>query len=566
MLTEEIKKKIKILFSEKKYKEVIEVSERFSSPEDRPAGLINIIGISYFLKENRNENDIKTALSFFELTYLKDKNTIHGLNGLKNLILMGIKASIEFKNLSNFLITAKNHFIDAEKYFDKNEEFLNAGLVLSLHLLDINLQKKITQKILDSNNKSKSLTGLSLFMKNYFFDSSQKDYFIYAKKNSRNYLKLKVKNIKNIEYAVNDKINLGFVSCDLLKNHSTTFFLKDTIKYLDKSKFKIFIFSISKKDQNDISQNELRNLVDEWFDLKDFKNQEIAELIQEKKINILFDLMGYTASERLEIFNSRVAPIQISWLAYLNTTGFNTIDYLLVDSNLVKNNEYNLYSEKILKLPDIWNAHSGFKYERKYNELPFLKNKTFTFGSLNNFRKISDETVYVWSQILKKVPNSNLILKSADFCSDEILLNKFKLNEVDNRVKILNKVDFVKKEDHLNVYQMIDLCLDTFPHNGVTTTFEALWMGVPALVLKGKNFCSRCGESIIKNTKLDSLIADDLNDYISKAVNLAKDIDKLVKLREYLYESVLSSPLFDTKKFSKNFNDILLETYKNKIE
>ena len=538
MLTEEIKKKIKILFSEKKYKEVIEVSERFSSPEDRPAGLINIIGISYFLKENRNENDIKTALSFFELTYLKDKNTIHGLNGLKNLILMGIKASIEFKNLSNFLITAKNHFIDAEKYFDKNEEFLNAGLVLSLHLLDINLQKKITQKILDSNNKSKSLTGLSLFMKNYFFDSSQKDYFIYAKKNSRNYLKLKVKNIKNIEYVVNDKINLGFVSCDLLKNHSTTFFLKDTIKYLDKSKFKIFIFSISKKDQNDISQNELRNLVDEWFDLKDFKNQEIAELIQEKKINILFDLMGYTASERLEIFNSRVAPIQISWLAYLNTTGFNTIDYLLVDSNLVKNNEYNLYSEKILKLPDIWNAHSGFKYERKYNELPFLKNKTFTFGSLNNFRKISDETVYAWSQILKKVPNSNLILKSADFCSDEILLNKFKLNEVDNRVKILNKVDFVKKEDHLNVYQMIDLCLDTFPHNGVTTTFEALWMGVPALVLKGKNFCSRCGESIIKNTKLDSLIADDLNDYISKAVNLAKDIDKLVKLREYLYEKI----------------------------
>ena len=182
MLTEEIKNKIKILFSKKKYEEVIETSERFSSPEDRPAGLINIIGISYFLKENRNENDIKTALTFFELTYLKDKNTIHGLNGLKNLILMGIKASIEFKNLSNFLINAKNHFIDAEKYFDKNEEFLNAGLVLSLHLLDINLQKKITQKILDSNNKSKSLRGLSLFMKNYFFDSSQEDYFTYAKK------------------------------------------------------------------------------------------------------------------------------------------------------------------------------------------------------------------------------------------------------------------------------------------------------------------------------------------------------------------------------------------------
>ena len=562
MLNEEIKNKIKILFSEKKYEEVIETSERFSSPEDRPAGLINIIGISYFLKENRNENDIKTALSFFELTYLKDKNTIHGLNGLKNLILMGIKASIEFKNLSKFLIKAKNHFNDAIKYFENNEEFLNAGLALSLHLLDIKMQKNIIHKVLDSKNSSKSLRGQSLFMKNYYFDNSQKDYLVYAKNNSKYYSKLQVKNVNEIQNLKNDKINLGFVSCDILRNHSTTFFLKDTIRYLDKSKFKIFIFSIAKKDYDDASQNELRNIADEWFDLKNSNNQEVVELIQKKKINILFDLMGYTASERLEIFNSRVALIQISWLAYLNTTGLDTIDYLLVDNNLIKSNENNLYAEKILKLPDIWNAHAGFKYERKYNELPFLKNKNFTFGSLNNFRKISDETLYVWSEILKKVPNSNLILKSADFCSDEILMNKFKIEGVDNRVKILNKIDFIKKEDHLNVYQKIDLCLDTFPHNGVTTTFEALWMGVPVIVLKGKNFCSRCGESIIKNTKIDGLIADDLNDYISKAIHLSKDIKILTQIRENLYQSVLSSPLFDTKTFSKNFNNTLLQIYK----
>ena len=162
----------------------------------------------------------------------------------------------------------------------------------------------------------------------------------------------------------------------------------------------------------------------------------------------------------------------------------------------------------------------------------------------------------------KKVPNSNLILKSADFCSDEILLNKFKIEGVDNRVKILNKIDFIKKEDHLNVYQKIDLCLDTFPHNGVTTTFEALWMGVPVIVLKGKNFCSRCGESIIKNTKIDGLIAEDLNDYISKAIHLSKDIKILTQIRENLYHSVLSSPLFDTKTFSKNFNNTLLQIYK----
>ncbi len=561
MLTEEIKKKLKNLFSQKKYEEVIEISEKHIPPEDRPAGLINMIGISYFLKKNRSENDIKNALLLFELTYLKDKNTIHALNGLKNLILMGIKASIEYKNLSSFLIKAKDHFIDAERYFENNEEFLNVGLELFLHLLDTIKQKELILKILKGKTKSKTLRGQSLFMSNYYYGWSQQDYLDNAKKNSEYYSTLNVKKINEIEYSSNDKINLGFVSCDILKNHSITFFLKDTIKYLDKKRFKINIFSIAKKDLNDLSQSELRSLADEWFDLNDFNNQQIVELIQKKKTNILFDLMGYTASERLEIFYSRVAPIQISWLAYLNTTGFNTIDYYLGDNNLINNNEHHLYTEKIFTLPNIWNAHAGFKFERKYNELPCIKNKYFTFGSLNNFRKISDETIHAWSEILKKVPNSNLILKSADFCSDEILMSKFKSQGVNGQIKILNKMDFVKKEDHLNVYKMIDLCLDTFPYNGVTTTFEALWMNVPVVVLKGQNLCSRGGESIIKNTKIDDLLADNIEEYILKAINFTKNLDKLKNFRNILYETVLSSPLFDTKTFSKNFNDSLLKIY-----
>ena len=561
MLTEEIKKKLKNLFSQKKYEEVIEISEKHIPPEDRPAGLINMIGISYFLKKNRSENDIKNALLLFELTYLKDKNTIHALNGLKNLILMGIKASIEYKNLSSFLIKAKDHFIDAERYFENNEEFLNVGLELFLHLLDTTKQKELILKILKGKIKSKTLRGQSLFMSNYYYGWSQQDYLDNAKKNSEYYSTLNVKKINEIEYSSDDKINLGFVSCDILKNHSITFFLKDTIKYLDKKRFKINIFSIAKKDLNDLSQSELRSLADEWFDLNDFNNQQIVELIQKKKINILFDLMGYTASERLEIFYSRVAPIQISWLAYLNTTGFDTIDYYLGDNNLINNNEHHLYTEKIFTLPNIWNAHAGFKFERKYNELPCIKNKYFTFGSLNNFRKISDETINAWSEILKKVPNSNLILKSADFCSDEILMSKFKSQGVNGQIKILNKMDFVKKEDHLNVYKMIDLCLDTFPYNGVTTTFEALWMNVPVVVLKGQNLCSRGGESIIKNTKIDDLLADNIEEYIFKAINFTKNLDKLKNFRNILYETVLSSPLFDTKTFSKNFNDSLLKIY-----
>ena len=272
----------------------------------------------------------------------------------------------------------------------------------------------------------------------------------------------------------------------------------------------------------------------------------------------MFDLVGYTNSKRLEIFNSRVAPIQISWLAYCNTTGFNTVDYILSDENLIYENEHNLYSEKVIKLPNIWNAHSGFNYERKFNELKALNQNTFTFGSLNSFMKISDETIDAWSSILTEVDNSNLILKSSNYCNDELIMNKFKSNAVADKVTILDKFRFLKHKDHINLYKEIDLCLDTFPYNGVTTTFEALWMNVPVIVLKGNNFISRCGESIIKNSKNNLLIGKDIDDYIAKAIFFAKDLEKLNILRKSLYDNVLSSELFNTKKFSKNFNDKLL--------
>ena len=133
----------------------------------------------------------------------------------------------------------------------------------------------------------------------------------------------------------------------------------------------------------------------------------------------------------------------------------------------------------------MWNSHAGFNLKRKYNNLPSEKDEIFTFGSFNNFRKISVETVDAWSSILQSVSNSRLILKSSTFCDTNSLLNKFKKHGVENKIKILDKVNFYKKKDHLELYNKVDLALDTFPYNGVTTTFEALWMNVPVSGLKG---------------------------------------------------------------------------------
>ena len=558
MISEEVKNKIKALYIENKYDELIEFSEKFTSPEERPSGLINLIGISYFSRKNSTDHDIYNALKLFEKAYLKEKNSVHGLNAIKNLVIVGIKTSRVSKEFIKFLLKAKSFYLESESKFNNNEEFLQSGILLFTHLLDKKKLKEIINKILDGKIMSKDLRGQSTFLTNYFYDWSQENIKNISKKNSEYYSKMNVKKIDPKAYFKNKLINLGFISCDLAKNHSVTHFLKDTIKFLDKSKFKIYVFSINKKDENDESQNELRSIASEWFDLQDRTNQEIVEIIQEKNIKILFDLIGYTNSKRLEIFNSRVAPIQISWLAFCNTTGFDTVDYILADENLINQDEHSLYSEKVLKLPNIWNAHSGFDYERKFNELSALKIDQFTFGSLNNFMKISDETIDAWSNILRQVDHSNLLLKSSNFFSKDILMSKFKYKGVADKVVILDKFSFLNHKDHINLYKKIDLCLDTFPWNGVTTTFEALWMNVPVLVLKGNNFNSRCGESIIKNSNNNFLIANNIDDYIAKAVLLSKDLDKLNAIRKSLYDKVLSSELFDTKKFSSSFSNTLL--------
>jgi predicted O-linked N-acetylglucosamine transferase (SPINDLY family) len=563
MFTETLRKELETLFIEKKYEEVIKISKKKLNQNEIPASLSNLIGVCKILKKKRSLKDVSSALIYFEDAYVKGKKTIHGLNGLTHLISICLQFSKENRNLSPFIIKAEKFYFESENLFKKNETFLSSGLSLYAHLLDEKKQKEILSYILKGESRSKFLRSACLFEKNYFNDWSQKNHFENAIINSKYFSKLEVKKINKLNYNHNEKINLGFVSCDFERNHSIIFFIKDTIKHLDKRKFRIHLFSFAKENIKDESQNELKHLSDEWFNLSQLDNQKVVNLIQNKKIDILFDVMGFTNPNRLEIFNSRVAPIQVSWLAYCNTIGFETIDYIMTDKNLVMEEEEKLYLEKIIRLPKVWNSHAGFNLERKYNNLPSENDKIFTFGSFNNFRKISVETVNTWSFILQSVSNSRLILKSSTFCDTNSLFNKFKKHGVESKVKILDKANFYKKKDHLELYNKIDLALDTFPYNGVTTTFEALWMNVPVLVLKGYNFNSRCGESIIKNTKIDYLIASNQKEYIQKAIFLSQNKKKLIEIREELYDQVLSTPLFDTKSFAKDFGDCLVKTLSN---
>ena len=554
-----IEKKINKLFLEKKFEDLIEISEKFTVVNKRPASMANIVGVSKILKKNRTEADVSSALELFNETFINGKQTIHSLNGLIHLISISIQFTPKYKYLSKFIYLAEKYYLNSEKNYGNNEKFLTSGIDLFSYLLNSEQRQRAFKKLVSLDKLSKNSISSYLFSNNYLSDFSQKRHNETARIYSSYFPKLRVKKIEKKNSNLNNKIKIGFVSGDFIKNHSIIFFIKDIILKLNRGKFRVFLFSFSKKDLEDDSQNELRNLTDEWYDLGNFSNQKSVEIIQKDKIEILIDLMGFTAPERIELFNSKISPVQISMIGYCNTLGFDTSNFLMADKNLILENEKKYYSERIIKMPNIWNAHSGFNYRRNFNKLPSLDCKYFTFGSLNNFKKISDDVIDTWSKILQKNSTSRLLLKSSEYCDNEYLQSKFKKYGVLKQIEILNKGNFKNKKDHLELYNKIDLALDTFPYNGVTTTFEALWMNVPVLVLKGYNFNSRCGESIISNSGINYLIAKTQKEYVTKASFLSQNKEKLNQIRKKLFEDVLSTPLFDTTKYTEELCLILIK-------
>tara|TARA_B100000282_G_C31452042_1_gene362854 strand:+ start:34 stop:588 length:555 start_codon:yes stop_codon:yes gene_type:complete len=181
--------------------------------------------------------------------------------------------------------------------------------------------------------------------------------------------------------------------------------------------------------------------------------------------------------------------------------------------------------------------------------------------------KINDEVLDVWIKILKKVKNSKIILKSSLYICEDVIKKRFEKEGLSNSLEILKKTKRNDFLSHLNTYNKIDLCLDTFPYNGVTTTFEALWKNVPVLTKKGYNFNSRCGESILKNANLSNFIAVNNEDYIEKASYYASNISELNTIRKDLFNQIYQTSLFDTKQFTNDFcqslDQMVIEINKN---
>ena len=534
-------KKLENLYKNKQFDNIkFEISTLKDKEKDNPF-ILNLLGII-----ETSEKKIDKARNYFELALKKDPEYLHSLLNLSRISLID-------NNYEKIILLLKKY---DEKYPGNTSIILNlSNLTFGAGFVEDSIHYH--EKFIETGNFNlKDLTAL-IFLQNYsskYTDEKYKKYCdLYNKIISKGLSKIKINSNEH------DKKKIGFLSNDL-RDHPVGYFIIDFINELKNRNFIPIAFNLfsDEKKQSNFS-NDLKKSFSDWNDVKDLSNFELCKLIKKKKIYYLLDLGGYNAGNRLEIFKNKPVPVQISWLGYCNSTQMEEIDYIISDPYTTTIKEENFYKERILKMPHIWNAHSKIS-EEKINQLPAISNKFVTFGSFNNYLKISDDVIEAWNKILINTRNSKLVLKSrhsVDINFKTYLMKKFDNSISSERLIFLNTVKDKKK--HLIDYNKIDISLDTFPYNGVTTSFESIWMGVPVLVLKGNRFVSRCGYSINKNLGLEDFIATSKEDYISKACKLAsKDsINRLNELRLSLRKNSLSSPLFNIKLFTDSFTKLL---------
>jgi predicted O-linked N-acetylglucosamine transferase (SPINDLY family) len=407
---------------------------------------------------------------------------------------------------------------------------------------------------LDKNYKTlSSLIFCSNFKKDYSVDKNNElinkfDFFV-PRTN-------KVSNFYN--YKPNTKeINIGFISGDLRKDHPIGNIVYDFLKNL-RNNFKLYAYYNNEED-NQIT-NDFKILFNKWENIEKSDDLNVTKKIRQDNIHVLVDLSGHTNKNRLPIFANKAAPLQITWSGYLNSTGVTEIDYIIGDPCVTPLTEKSKFSEKILQMPNIWNSFSVPQYNNlKINtETPMLKNKFITFGAFHQIKKINENVIKLWSKILLNTSHSLIIIRAPEL-DDKIikdkLYNQFSIHGIDSSKLILE--GSTSRENLLSEYNKIDIFLDTFPYNGGSTSFECAFMGVPMLTLKGNRFLSRCGESININLGMHEWIANDQEEYYKKAVKFNENVDNLNLIRKNLHSKAINSPLFDSKKFAKDFEIII---------
>lgn len=351
-----------------------------------------------------------------------------------------------------------------------------------------------------------------------------------------------------------NRLRIGFVS-DCFKRHPVGNFLHALFRKRDQKALAFICYSDVVNPQP--LTNWYKAHSEEWRDISRLSDEQVAQQINDDKIDILIDLAGHTGQSRLMVFARKPAPVQATWMGYINTTGLKTMDFIIADRICIPKEQEHLYTEKVIHLPDDFLCYTAPDFAPKVAPLPAEQNGFVTFGSFNQLVKSTVEVVQAWAKILQAVKQSRLVMVGRgfdDLSMRERFFERFAMAGItENRLALLGNTNHPQL---LERYQLIDIALDTFPYAGGTTTCEALWMGVPVITFTGERFCSRHSASHLIHAGLPELVANNIDEYIAKAIQLGTNPTRIKKYRKSLREQCRNSPLCDAKRFSEHFLNI----------
>ncbi|MER2624745.1 MAG: tetratricopeptide repeat protein [Accumulibacter sp.] len=335
-------------------------------------------------------------------------------------------------------------------------------------------------------------------------------------------------------------LQVGFVSADF-RNHAVSNFIEPVLTEL-KSHRTLALHAYFSHAAEDHVTLRLRQLFHHWHPVVDLDDAALAAKIREDGIDILIDLSGHTGHHRLLSFARKPAPIQVTWIGYPGTTGLQAMDYFLSDRFVLPVGEFDQqFTEKIVRIPATA-PFLPFPGAPQINPLPALSQGYVTFGSFNRPTKIGAPVIALWSQLLAAVPDSRMLLGAMRPDGGmKRLLDEFARHDIGN-----DRLSFhprTSMDDYLQLHHQVDICLDTFPYAGGTTTFHALWMGVPTLTLAGRTVPGRTGAAILAHVGLDTFITHEATEFVARGAAWAADLPAMARLRAGLRERFCRSPM-----------------------
>ena len=347
------------------------------------------------------------------------------------------------------------------------------------------------------------------------------------------------------------KIRVGYVSPNF-RQHSVASFLEPAIKGLDRERFEVSCYAAVRG--GDAVTARMKTWGDQWKHIHRVPTDDVAKMIRDDQIDLLIDLAGHTSHDSMQLFARRPALVQATWLGYPNTTGLDAMDYRITDAHAdPPGTAESLHIEKLLRLENCFLCFTPPPDSPPVAPPAFGRNGHIIFGVFNDMSKIRPKMIQRWCDILRDVPTSRIVFKNRameDAIARERLLAEFSRRGIaPHRISMLPWEP--SQANHLARYAGIDISLDTYPYHGTTTTCESLWMSVPVITLAGRTHVSRVAVSLLTNVGVPELIATTPEDYVSAAISLARDVDRLRRYRQTLRDRMLASPLMDDAGFSK---------------